>query len=374
MADFFNESSTLLVFINLLMVYALYKLTSPALKYPYTLASSKRKAAIVLTLLFVIFSFWGADWFHYREGYQDLIKGDVGHMESIYGWIAQHLSIDYLTFRLVVWGSALIMLNHTIKKLPIRYDLALCLFCSIWLIWFSYARASVAMTCIFLATSLFLYSDSKLYIKVCALAMMVTSIFFHKTALFGIVCVILAYSIHKLPKYITLFILIVGVIFLYLNLSSLLSDFVSISVDNEDGGFSNNVAVGQYYLNSENLGASGIGDRIAKLLEQVSYYATLFCCILFYRSNTKANISESLNIFITSFVIIVIFSSVFYLDFGFYTRTLATRFMRFAMIPSVVVMSYFIEKGFKPRLTKIVIIISLLSTFYSLGYSFYCHF
>ena len=372
MADYFNESSALLVFVNLLMVYLLYRLTSPALKYPHMLASTKRNMSLVIIFLFVIFSFWGADWFHYREGYQDLVKGDVGHMESVYGWIAQHLTFGYLSFRFVIWGGALVLLNSMIKKLPIQYDVALFLFGSIWLIWFSYARVSLAMTLVFLAVPLFL-DKSKRWSRIIAIFLLFASVFFHKTALFGILCLSFAYSIHKLPKYVTLLLIITGAVLLYMNLSSLLNDFVSMSVDNEDGGFSNNIAVGQYYLNSEKTGSAGIGDRISKLLEQLSYYITLFCSIQYYRTNPSKKLPDTINIYLTVFIIVVLLSSLFYMNLGFYTRTLATRFMRFAMIPSIVIMSHFIEIGYKPRLIKLSIIISLLSTFYSLLYSFYCH-
>lgn len=372
MEELFTESSAFLVLINLLMVFIISRVTRVSLHPPYVINYNKRHFVVILILLFVLFSFWGPDWFHYRDGYMNLRSGEVGHMEDIYGWIAKYLSFNYISFRLVIWGSALYLLNAAIKKLPIKYDIALFLFGSIWLIWFSYARVSLAMSCVFLSLILFLDSNKNKKNLFTSIILLVISVFFHKTAMFGIFCIVVAYSVNRLSKYVTLLLFTIAFLYLYLNINSFLNDFVSLSVDHEDGGFSNNIAVGQYYLSNDQIRNVGIGERIAKFLEHCSYYMTLACCIQFIRKNKREKTPLLINIFISLLIIIVCLSSIFALDFGLHTSVLFIRFIRFAMIPGIIVMAYFVEQGSIPKLTRLTIGISLISTFYALAYAFYC--
>ena len=119
------EQSPGLVASNILIVLLVFLMMRRSLISPRSIHSPYRFFVILLLFTFVLFSFWGSDWFHYRTAFLDLRLGYAGHIENIYVWISQHLAYDYLSFRFVIWGTALILLLLTLKRLSINYNLAL---------------------------------------------------------------------------------------------------------------------------------------------------------------------------------------------------------------------------------------------------------
>ena len=125
-------SSPALVSLNLFLLALVYMLMRKATKFPYRLNAFPKNLSIVLSIVFVLFSFWGSDWFHYLDLYPNLLRGEKGHMEDVYVFIAQKLSFGYISFRFLIWGTGLIMYCLMVKRLSIDTDLALFFFLSIW--------------------------------------------------------------------------------------------------------------------------------------------------------------------------------------------------------------------------------------------------
>ena len=138
-----KEQTASLVFFNICLLLIMHMLMRKSLRQPYVVSASCRRLSVFLMFIFVLFSFWGSDWFHYKEIYECFLGEGGGHMEEVYFWIAQNLSIDYLSFRLIVWGGGLILFFFIIEGMPIKKDLALLIFSSIWIIWYSYARKTI---------------------------------------------------------------------------------------------------------------------------------------------------------------------------------------------------------------------------------------
>ena len=104
------KQTPLLVFFNLLLLIAMFLLMRTALIKPYKVPLLHKKWSIFLMFVFVLFAFWGSDWFHYLEVYPSLLYDDQSHIEAVYSWIAQNLSFGYISFRFIIWGSSLIVL------------------------------------------------------------------------------------------------------------------------------------------------------------------------------------------------------------------------------------------------------------------------
>lgn len=367
------RQTPLLVFMNLMIILVFYITTNKSLVYPYKISQHKRCFAILLLFVFVVFAFWGTDWFHYLEIYPTLLDGYSGiHMEGVYVWIAQNLSVGYLSFRLAIWGAALCLFFFTIKRLSINRDIALCLFGAFALIWFSYARVSLAMVMAYYGVTL-LYKPYRFRFlsKLLGVSFMLCSLFFHKSAAFALFVALLAYMAEKINRklFITLVICVIPV--LVLVMKSFLSDFMQMDSAGGETMLGQVVATGQGYMNADQGQISGPGAMLERCLERMPYYFIAWYSIKVQRKKIFKRIPKDMVFFIRFQFLIVLIASVFLMDFGLNTSTLYDRFLRFAAIPSVIVLSYFWEHRIFPKLTKWTFRIAFAGTLYAITYSLY---
>lgn len=371
-SDFFIEPSASLIFINLLMLLSVLLLMKKALKPPYYVNKPNRTAAILLLFLFVTFSFWGADWFHYQDIYKMLLEGDPGHTEQIYVWIAKHLSFDYLSFRFVIWGFGLILVLSTIKRLPINQDLAILFFGSIWIIWFSYARVSLSMALSIWGLSLFLvpWKNKRLLSMIIAIIAIWGSIYFHKSSYFMIFVIALTFLSLYIKRTGYVVALLSLMVLFYLYAPSLIGDFLAMDVD-ADSNLSQTISTGRFYMEGE--GANrGLGAVLLSTLEHIPYYLIGAQCLLFITKKGKGNLPSSISFIMRMTVLTILFALLFRFNNDYTTYTVFVRFLRFAHIPCAILLAYFWETKAYPKLTRITFYMALLSTFYAVGYSYYC--
>ena len=159
------------------------------------------KVTIAMCFVFCLFSFWGADWFGYLSYFIWAKSGGIEHvpMESFYLWLVDKVCTDYLQFRMIVWGLALGLFVFTLKRLQLNLGVALFFFCSIYLITFSYARASLAMSLLFAGYSLLWEHNKKAALKnrLIGLSLIGLSFFCHKSSVLGITAVVAAIIVKK---------------------------------------------------------------------------------------------------------------------------------------------------------------------------------
>ena len=325
---------------------------------------------LFLCLLFCTFSFWGTDWFHYQDVFPSLKAGWKGHMEEVYAWIAQNLSPNYTVFRLVIWGSAFLLYLRTINILSISKNLALFFFGTIYIIWFSYARVSLAMALVFYGYALLNSCHrANLITRIIALSAIGVSFFFHKTAFFAIGVAIVAGFMKKYPKKAVWLMLLFFPLVVILAKTQL-SSFLMIDFDSADGDMASYMNAGQRYMDRDQ-GIKGIGSLIQSFLERFPYYGIAYISFRCLRSKDARLIPDDVKAFMLLQLVIVVVSSIFAFDLGLNTRTLYVRFLRFAAIPTIIVMSYLYEYQLSWNLTKRVITLAICGTGYALLYSFY---
>lgn len=358
-----------MVFFNILIVLCNYCVLKDTLKYPFKVSKAKYTIGWILCLLFCLFSFWGTDWFHYLETFVIIKAGYGTNLENVYVWIIQNISPNYLSFRLIVWGSALYLLFKTVNNLSVSKELVLLLFGVIYIIWFSYARATLAMVLAFYGYSLIVKNRHNSRSVVLGCLILLSSYYFHKTAAFAIGVVAFALLLKRFPRYAIWILLItfpVGVVCAKIGVA----DFMMSDTGGE-GDMASYMAAGQRYMEKDlSSHGIGIGAILNSMFERLPYYLTAFLGFGIIKQK-KMKIPNDIKSFILLQILFVLISSIFAFNLGVNTSTIYGRFLRFAAIPTTIVMAYLYQCGYRHKLVKRTIQIAVCSTLYALLYSFY---
>lgn len=361
-----------LVFLNLLLVFILYRYTRPAFISGY-LSSVRIKVAISLCFVFCLFSFWGADWFGYLSYFQWAKSGFIEQvpMESFYLWLIDEVCTNYMQFRVIVWGLALGLFIFTIKRLRLNIGIALFFFCSIYLIYFSYARASLAMSLIFAGYSLLWEHNGKIVLRhsVIGFLLIGLSFFCHKSAVLGIAAVAMALVVKKWGRNGVILVLL-SFPLLVLAMQFFLQDMFTTIVSDEESTLGQYAQAGANYMEGKS-GFSGIGTFIQKnIFERLPYYILALCCYKEIKS-PSAKYAPPIKSMMVLLFVLVITALIFAFDLGVNTKTIFSRYLRYAQIPACIVLTYMYSNGIQPRLIRWAYTIGIIGCFYTLIYSMY---
>lgn len=364
-----TKQTAVLVFFNLCLLLVMFALMRKALRGS-NVSLGNRRITIFFMFVFVLFSFWGADWFGYYSSYLTIRMDGNTNLEDIYYWIIQQASPNYLVFRLIVWGGSLLLFIHLVKRLSVPTDLALFLFSTIYIIWFSYARVTLSMVLVYYGLSLFYKPyKSKLLSWVIGIAAIGVSFFFHKTALFAIAISVLVVVSNKHERKFMLASLVLFPLLIIIA-QNYLGDFIMQDIDAEDGAASANFAAGQRYL-EETKGLRGPGYLIQAFLERTPYFILVYIAFRYVRSKYYMTCPSDIRAFMRLLFYIVVVASLFSFDLSANTRVIFVRFLRFAAIPAVVVLAHFLNVRFYPKLTKCTYWIAFMGTLYAVVYAMY---
>ena len=388
------EPIPILVFSNLLMIAFLFLLERKGLGEPYIFRPWRRFLMIFTSFLFCLFSFCCVDWFHYAEMYINLVYMDGFNtsLEYVYYLIANYLSPNYLVFRAIIWGGALFLLCLLFRHVSVRGDLLLVIFCALWLIDFGYGRVVLAYTIMYLGGSVLIkpVKDKRLLSLMFGGALLVISLFFHKSAFFGVAMVILAIFPRLLNKR-TFVLIMILYPFVLLLVQLLLIQFMDSAVDASERSSSS--TAGQFYLNDDTT-EIGPAYLLQMVLRSLPYYMVAWIAykVNLYRSeedeeeetavveepkevveptSLPKEVPAEIRFFSRLTVYIVLASSIFLFDLGANTLTLYVRFLMYAFIPACVVLAWAWQQKFYVRMAKVTFLIGVFGTFYALLYWFY---
>ena len=160
--DQYNPICTL---ICLFIFLVLLGMTYPILIDPRERRSKRIKWVYFVILLFCIIAFYGGDWFHYRDIVNRLSRKrlelyeleDVStqnHLEIVYWYISYFVKYNYILFRIVVFGGALLILRKAMKVLCINQSTFLAFFVACSLMGFSCSRVCLAQSLFLLGAAL----------------------------------------------------------------------------------------------------------------------------------------------------------------------------------------------------------------------------
>ncbi len=361
-----EKSSYLLVLTNLATILILLKILKPALVG--RCANINIKCSYILIFLFCMFSFWGADWFGYFTEFNAQKEGWNTHLEEFYKILINNYVVDYLQFRFVIWGGALLFLYLTLKRFEVDKGIALYCFVACTLIWFSYARVSLAMACMMYGASFFVSKNKKLNLKtvIIGVSFLVLSVLFHKSAIFGAVVVAISYFAMNAKRFMKLGLLALP--FMVLLVSGWLMSYMQMDAEADEGLMAQAMTSGQNYMSAKS-NFSGIGTMIAHILEYLPKYMLAYLCFKYVNENTK--MSPKMLFLINIFFYVMLTSSIFFFDLGYNTNTIYIRFQRFAIIPMFIVLAYFYEVRYKMQLTNMVLKLALIGALYTVTYAAY---
>lgn len=365
--EFFPKQTILLVLFNLLFLLSILFYLSPA----YGL---RKKVPIGIPLLgifvFCIFSFWGADWFGYAESYKHIKMGYRTNLEPVYQWIVIELISSYFQFRVIIWGTALVFFYDTIRRLPVRTDLTLFFFVAIWMIWFSYARVSLAMALMFWGTSLISTQERWNFLhSIIGVTAICVSFFFHKSALFGVSAILFALVTRTQKKQLLWVLILMFPLMVYFA-QDFLRDFMMEDFAYDESDVDAYMAAGQHSMANE-VHFSGWGTIIQRTLERIPFYLLAWACYKLHADNKFNYLPSSIKVFSKILFFIVLVSTIFIFDFEINLKTVYTRFLRFGAIPATIILSYLWENDCYPKLMRYVFIFGFIGVIYSLIYTMY---
>lgn len=139
------------------------------------------KLFFFLILIYVITSFYNGDFWHL----QAYVVHDDEYWkpsESIYDSIIELVKRNYLLFRIIVWGSGLLIIKEIIKKYKLNLNTTLFYYFCLYISVFDYARASLAMAVYFWGLSYFTIKNN-CFNRIIGLALILSSFLFHTSML-----------------------------------------------------------------------------------------------------------------------------------------------------------------------------------------------
>lgn len=353
-----------------LVLYSIcYFLLRPAKKSPYSLSKRRYGFSIFLLMLLCLFYFTVSDWFQYYVEFKEATRGVNTHMEFVYEWIALNITQNYIVWRLLVWGVALLMLLLTIKKLPVQQVLCLLVFVAMMFSRFAYTRTALSYSFMFFGCVL-LYERNKtgkVLRYLLAFTFIGCSYFFHKSALFGIAMILVALIVEKIDwKFMALFLLVAPLSLYFLR--NQISSFMMMDLESGGNDFGEYMIAGQYYMDRSRLVVRGVSGIVHDFLLRGPIIAIGVICFLQVNND---NIPKVIRLFMRLTVLMVVASLFFLLDLGANTYVMYYRFLNFAGLPAVFSFSYLYCNKMYPKFLDVIYFFAALGTFYELTYSVY---
>lgn len=122
--------------------------------FPHKKKSFADYFLIIAVIFTSIFAFTRGDFYSYADVVQHDYNRD--HLEDFYNWLIGFVNNNYLLWRIVVWGSALVLLLITVKRLDLDVRFTFLVFFLGFIQVFNYARVSLACALYFFGVSFFI--------------------------------------------------------------------------------------------------------------------------------------------------------------------------------------------------------------------------
>ena len=109
----------------------------------------------IWSAILVIYLCIDNDWYHYQQMVwnYDFSVGAINYGEKIYGLIARIVNKNYILFRIIVWGGALLLSKQTFERYEVNVNAAIYFLISVFVLKFGYARSTLGMACYFYGLS-----------------------------------------------------------------------------------------------------------------------------------------------------------------------------------------------------------------------------
>lgn len=148
----------------------------------------------IIVTIFATFGFSEADTYHYHRIYDEMLKfSEAIHVEDFYYWLIKVLPHNYYIWRLVVWGSATILMIAAFKRFDLNSRAVGFVFPLILLQQFTITRGCLGIA-LFLYSLSFIIKPSghKILSYTCGILGCILSVFLHRSLPLFIIMALLA--------------------------------------------------------------------------------------------------------------------------------------------------------------------------------------
>lgn len=311
---------------------------------------------LIIILSICLFDKTGGDYFHYKEQLKDLqySPGLGTGLENIYIWIATKVQYSYCLFRFIVWGAAITIYWLIIKHLRLNKIEAIWIFLLVYLFNFSYPRISLAL-CIFYYGYIIIVANHKVKKILIAIALIITSCFFHKTIILLVALSIIAIVIPINRMTILIGILIFPILVYLTNLY--IGDYIYI--DNL-----NNTTT--RYLSAEKA-VKGLSSIIQDILLLVPFF---FFLVSFLKDYLKDKLPQPFKgLFKITLVILYASSILYFMEIG--DNAISFRIRSMAIMPICLLITFHIKHKQFTTLNLFCYLSLLLYNIYYILYMYY---
>ena len=316
----------------------------------------------VIAFFFCVFSFWGGDYFHYYSAYGN---GFVDtHVEKFYTILAD-ISPSYSIWRVMIWGTALLMIDYVFKGLKINKYYLVYAFVALCLLDFSYGRFSLSVAILVLGYS-FLAKRKNLLL---GLALLFLSVFIHRSAVFGIFTALLTLitPISKI-KFFVLYSISFGVLLYFFN--DALAYLIGLDTDSDE--FLGAIASrGQRYLEKEEM-ISGFGGYLRDVLDKIPLYLSLILYFIIMVKKTISTMPKNIVYYGSWSALMILLASLFAFGSDFQTSVMYERFLQYSVLPLAIFLTFCRCNNIFPRFVKFIMISAIVSSLYTLLYAHHC--
>lgn len=328
-----------LYFVSLLLLYKAY------LKKP--VSRIRVFLAIIAFATACVFNYISGDYYHYKawfEIYSIIAKSNI---EDVYSIIASYTS-SYSVFRMIVWGGALLLFLYTCKLVKIDFALLFFIFVSRYFIVFSYARVSLCMAICFCGFAMMSQLwEKKFLMGLLGVAVMGLSVYFHKTGVMAIGICLLSVLILKQNRINIVLLIILLPLLIYL-----ISSFVNLYQEAEFSETSIMIEGGQRYLEGGASRYSSFTKNVVDIIWRIPYFVLMVIYIKMIHADMFNTMPVYIRLFANASVLSVLISFLFLIVPGINSFVLYYRLINFAMIPSVIFVTYCYTNNICMKLVK----------------------
>ena len=331
-------------------------------------------------LLFSLTSFVDADFFHYYETMSEyknqLFVDQERGLEVVYQYLIGFINGNYFLFRLIVWGSSLLLVVFAANKLRVDVCQTLFLLFIGFILTFSYARASLAMAVfsvgvVIICNALQGTIKKRIFSVIFGLAIIAGSIYFHRSMIpmFVVsICWVLmpwkrkiaGHSLWLFPIFVALCAIVMDNVFKEL--------FVFANAFEDEMGVLDKA---ELYAEQESV-VHNINGYIRLFLHYSSFYVPFVLISNVFRNKEKLQSVDSRIIWLYQivFLIYVMSSSILFLDFD--SRVFFYRFLYVAFIPMSILIASVKNSGLLSRRQYLwIVAIFIISNLFQLFASVY---
>ena len=318
--------------------------------------------SLMAIVLFCVFAFWNSDYSSYM--FRFFYFGPKDYEEPFYYYLTKLSFNNYYIYRFLIWGLATTFMYLAIKRFDIDRNISLFIFTIFFLMTFSYARSSLAMSSYVFGISFFIVGDKKFKNFFLGSVFVILSYFFHRSFL-PIIALAPFLAVPLNRK--TLFLIIAAIPLLFYIVNYYFGSIVGEQLLSGDYFDAFNNAVNKYTGRDVERLEYNWKFQLVNNLRNYSFYVAIVLLLYVYIKNRNLYIIDRRveKCLLLSSLIIVL-GSLFFFDPDRFLHIVGYRYLYISGLPLIMATSILYEDGILSD--KQLFIILIMPFLYSEGF------